>query len=200
MRSTNEALNYWNCLKMSAETESRHIETKKKEKWNSDHWYKFALIIGHLFLLTLHELVSSDNIKLASSQKTQHQRVRFIPELLQHQFSQVVSLCCSLLHHDPQVLQWRHPPLIRLVQLILCLHGGRRNMKITGTNTSNEDKDERVLSYFLHCVTRQFVARPKHRPMILHCQMFHLGPHGLLLLWHHTVRSSLHEDDCVMQL
>lgn len=48
--------------------------------------------------------------------------------------------------------------------------------------------------YLLHCVAWQFLAWPKHRPMILHCQMLQLGPHGLLLLWHHTEWSSLHKD------
>lgn len=50
-----------------------------------------------------------------------------------------------------------------------------------------------MLFYFLHSVARQFVAWPKHRPMILHCQMLELGTQGLLLLWHHTERSSLHK-------
>lgn len=36
--------------------------------------------------------------------------------------------------------------------------------------------------YLLYSVARQFVTRPKHWSMILHCQMLQLGPHGLLLL------------------
>lgn len=55
--------------------------------------------------LTLHELVGSDDVKLASPEEAQHQRVRFVPEALQHQFGQVVSLRCPLLHRGPQVLQ-----------------------------------------------------------------------------------------------
>ena len=47
------------------------------------------------------------------------------------------------------------------------------------------------LFYLLHSVSRQFLAWPKHRPMILHCQMLQLRPHGLLVLWHHAERSSL---------
>lgn len=46
----------------------------------------------------------------------------------------------------------------------------------------------------LHSVTRQFVAWPKHRPMILYCQVLQLGPHCLLLLWHHAERSRLHKN------
>lgn len=54
-----------------------------------------------------------------------------------------------------------------------------------------------IIFYLLHSVARQFVAWPKHRPMILHCQMLQLRPHGLLLLWHHTERSGLHKNECV---
>lgn len=56
------------------------------------------------------------------------------------------------------------------------------------------------ISYLLHSVARQFLARPKHRPVILHCQMLQLGAHGLLLLWHHTERPSLNEDECVKDM
>lgn len=72
-------------------------------------------------LLTLHELVGSDNVKLASSEEAQEKGVWFVPKTLHHQFGQVVSLRRSLLHHGPQVLQRRRPPLIRLVQLVLRL-------------------------------------------------------------------------------
>lgn len=54
-----------------------------------------------------------------------------------------------------------------------------------------------IISYLLHSVTGQLAAGPEHRPMILHCQMLQLRPHGLLLLRHHAVRSSLQKHEFV---
>lgn len=54
--------------------------------------------------------------------------------------------------------------------------------------------------HLLHGVARQFVARPKDWPMILHGQMLQLRPHGLLLLRHHTIRSGLQKDEWILTL
>lgn len=80
-------------------------------------------------MLTLHELVGSGHIELARPEEAQHQGVRLVPEALQHQLGQLVSLRCSLLHQRPQLLQRRHPPVVRLIQLILRLEKGKKNMQ-----------------------------------------------------------------------
>lgn len=80
-----------------------------------------------LLQLTLQELMGSNDIKFASSEEAQHQRVWLVPETLQHQFGQVVSLGCPLPHHGPQILQRRCPSLVCLTQLILCLEEKRED-------------------------------------------------------------------------
>lgn len=71
--------------------------------------------------LTLHELMGSGDVKLSCSEEADQQRVRFVPEAVQHQFGQVVSLWRPLLHHEPQIFQGWPSSFIRLMQLILRL-------------------------------------------------------------------------------
>lgn len=99
------------------------------QKWKQAHGgQEKTLLIAQFFflqmrwlILTLHELVGSGNIELASPEEAQQQRVWFVPEALQHQFGQLVSLHRSVLHRGPKVLQRGRPPLLRLTQLILRL-------------------------------------------------------------------------------
>ena len=83
--------------------------------------------------LTFHELVRSGHVKLAGSEEAQQQRVRFVPKALLHQFVHVVSFCCPLLHHGPQVLQRQRPSLIRLIQLILRLQNPHKTFSFLET-------------------------------------------------------------------
>lgn len=58
---------------------------QKEEKTEVIMIYIYMLVSSNKsLLLTLHELMGSDSIQLASSEKAQQQRIRFVPKVLEH--------------------------------------------------------------------------------------------------------------------